>query len=338
MTQVKSPFFRIIRIIAKPKIIFALVAAFLAVAGFFYVKNIWDVNLSQTETAAIRTALSAEGLLSSTAVGKLTATPEDIDTAEYRQIKESLADLVAYDQNVRFAYLYTQKDGKIYFMVDSEPADSVDYSPPGQEYTDAVDATFQPFEDGLPLLTQPVTDSWGTWVSALVPVKDADTDEVIAVFGLDFPADKWYDVAFRETLLAAAVILVQVGILFSFYLVLSQKGRMKAEKEKLMLVTDKLEEEKAKLLVTSGKLRESEVLFRTIYEKSSVGIAIGSNEISVVDTNAMYEKIVGRKTDETKALGWKKYTHPDDAVCIRRLSESDGLYAGEPDQQQGCVL
>ncbi len=35
---------------------------------------------------------------------------------------------------------------------------------------------------------RPVTDSWGTWVSALIPMSDPQTGAVLAVLGMDIDA------------------------------------------------------------------------------------------------------------------------------------------------------
>ena len=76
-------------------------------------------------------------------------------------------------------------------MVDSEPVDSEVYSPLGQEYTEATPSDFLPFMNKETNVTEPHTDSWGTWVSILVPMIDSDTGNVIAVFGVDYPAEDW---------------------------------------------------------------------------------------------------------------------------------------------------
>ena len=63
----------------------------------------------------------------------LTGSPVDLEIPAYRQLKEHLIALRSTLQQCRFLYLMDQKpDGTIFFLVDSEPVISKDYSPPGQ--------------------------------------------------------------------------------------------------------------------------------------------------------------------------------------------------------------
>lgn len=61
--------------------------------------------------------------------------------------------------------------------------------------------------DGKSILTKPTTDRWGTWVSALVPIKDQQTGKVIAVFGVDYPAKQWYGEAVNHVVKTAVVVM-----------------------------------------------------------------------------------------------------------------------------------
>ena len=59
---------------------------------------------------------------------------EDITKPEYIHLKDSLRRVVKVDKRLRFAYLMGRQGGKVVFLVDNEPEDSADYSPPGQIY------------------------------------------------------------------------------------------------------------------------------------------------------------------------------------------------------------
>lgn len=76
-------------------------------------------------------------------------------------------------------------------MVDSEPESSEDYSPPGQEYTEADEPTFKAINNGNDIITEPSTDRWGTWISAYIPIRHEVSGKTIAVYGMDFDAKSW---------------------------------------------------------------------------------------------------------------------------------------------------
>src|SRR5450830_1271112 len=153
--------------ISKPKFFLFLMVIALAVLGSLYICNTWTTAMNETSKQAMNTARTAEASFLKEALNKLDVSPKDIENPIYESIKSILEKLVKVNKGIRFAYIYTQKEGKLYFIADSEPVDLKDYSPPGQEYTEASNEYKKPFEDGNTLITQPVTDRWGTWVSIL---------------------------------------------------------------------------------------------------------------------------------------------------------------------------
>jgi PAS domain S-box-containing protein len=114
-------------------------------------------------------------------VKALTGSRDDLQKPGYERLKEQLALVRQANEKCRFIYLLGRKaDGKVFIHVDSEPADSKDYSPPGQVYTEAPEAYRRVFDTRVAAVMGPYTDRWGTWVSALVPIHDPQT----AVYGL----------------------------------------------------------------------------------------------------------------------------------------------------------
>jgi diguanylate cyclase (GGDEF)-like protein/PAS domain S-box-containing protein len=66
------------------------------------------------------------------------------------------------------------------------------------------------------------------------------------------------------------------------------------------------------LLFRNTALRDKEILFKTIFEQSPLGITFGNSHGDILDVNPMYEKIVGRSREELATLNWTSITHPDD--------------------------
>ncbi|HYE83544.1 MAG TPA: HD domain-containing phosphohydrolase [Clostridia bacterium] len=282
--------------IEKPKALLLFSLTVLAIAGAIYMYYIWTASMDAVTDQALKLAMTAEAGFQS--IDKLEAKPKDIEKPEYKQIKSSLVKFVAINKDFRFAYIYKVIDGRIYIMADSEPVDSKDYSPPGQEYSEADDIYFSPFEGDGPIVTQPTKDRWGTWVSILVPMKDFVTGETVAVFGVDYPAKMWDDHAAVRTAQAGIVVMCLLLLLIAFYEGLIRNIALKDEKIKLALANE--------------KLGEKEELFRTIYEQSPLGISFGNYNSDILDTNSMFEKIVGRSREELAVLSWTGITHPDD--------------------------
>lgn len=269
-----------------------------------FISYTWSKNIGESEDRAKQLALASEAGFQKSSLYKLNANESDLHLHEYREIKSSLINLVEQMNEIRFAYIYIQRNGKIYFLADSEPPDSEDYSPPGQEYWEADDDSFLPFLNGQPLITKPTTDRWGTWISILVPMKDIETGEVIAVFGVDYPAESWNDYAVARTIHMGIMTFCVLIILLTLYFAFFQNIELRKEKKKL--------------LDLDSKLKESEMLFRTIFNQAPIGIAIGHNynysELNGnrASINPMFEKITGRTQAELVGISWKDITHPDD--------------------------
>lgn len=188
-----------------------LIVLGILISGILYVLFIWSSAKNQNMEHILQVASSVEASLPKEELQNLERRPEDFKNRNYPQLKRMLQKVIQVNPEAQFAYLYVQRDGKLYFLVDSEPETSADYSPAGQEFTEADPIDHQPFIDGKALVTSPVTDRWGTWVSVEVPIKDAQNGQVIAVYGMDYNARAWKNsilFAVSESSLMVLVILI----------------------------------------------------------------------------------------------------------------------------------
>jgi len=165
-------------------------------------------------------------------VKNLSGTEADLANPDYLRLKEQLTAVRKANPQCRFIYLLGHKtDGKLFFFVDSEPANSKDYSQPGQIYDEATAAFRRVFENFTASVEGPVTDRWGTWVSALCPLIDPQTGKVLAVLGMDIDAHAW-----KLTVAAhAALPIMLLFVLLTFVVVvLASTRRVEASPRLLM--------------------------------------------------------------------------------------------------------
>lgn len=287
------------------KLLFIAFITMLIIIGALFTIITWESSITATEDRMIELAQSAEACLSKEYIVKLTGSESDLDLDEYNELKSSLMKFMEASDNIRFAYIYTLKDGALYFLIDSEPADSVDYSPPGQLYYEASPECYIPFETGKTLITKPLPDRWGIWASVLVPVTDPATGKIIAVFGIDCPQNVYYSDAIIQTA-SVALICACISLIFIFL-------------QNTYTKNVELRSEKRKLLETDEKLRESQTLFKAIFEQAMIGIAISHDDSYILSSssgmpsiNPMFEKILGRSKEELANTKWAELTHPDD--------------------------
>ena len=236
--------------ISSPKEI--TIYLFVILLGLSYIFFVWKTVEQQERQKVLQVAQSIEASLPKEELNELSAHPEDLAKNKYLQLKSKLQNVIQVNKNARFAYLYLEHKGKLYFIVDSEPENSPDYSPSGQEFTEADQVDRKPFFDGQAQITQPVTDRWGTWVSAEVPVKNQQTGKIIAVFGMDYNAGSWKNRIMFEVIQAILVVLVILILLF-----ISKRSIHR----NLLLRKEIEQREKAE-----KELKESESYFRLLFE------------------------------------------------------------------------
>ncbi len=294
---------------------FAILLIVAAVLGSLYMYYSWNSSMEETSKQALKIATTAGFSLNGEMLKQLNARPEDLGTTAYESIKKRLMDIVSINSEIRFAYFYTQKDGKIYFMVDSEPADSEDCSPPGQEFTEADKEDFRPYEDGKALITKPVTDRWGTWVSALIPVKDPQTGKTIAVFGMDYPAKLWSNNALANTIEAGIVVIAIFLLMLAFYKLLSINKALNEEKKKLNHAKDEV-------VNAAAEIKKSEEKHRSLIENSHDIIYTFNADGVFTFVSPAWTTLLGQPVNQIEGRPFRQFVHPDDlASCIEWLQK-----------------
>ncbi len=282
------------------KMLFLLAVVLSISVGALNVYNTWNKTTLQAKQEAISLAESAASFLSSDQLMSLNADPSDVNSTAYLEIKRDLSEFKKHHSEIRYAYLFKYKDGRLYFMADSESPESESCSPPGQEYYEATEQDLLPFYTGESVLTAPLTDRWGTWISALAPIKDPLTGKVIAMFGIDYPAAYWQSKIFKQVLLTAANIfflILLLTVLYQFFL------------------------NNIKTHALSEKLRENETLFKAVFEQAPVGIAFANNYRFEQRINAEFARILSRPKEDFSSINWMEITHPDDVKRDLELFE-----------------
>ena len=207
--------------IAVPEAFLFLV---IVVLGIIYVRYTWIRFEEEKSSQVLQIARSIEAGLSKQELTNLEAQPGDISKPEYKTLKNTLKSISHVNPKVRFVYIYTERNGKIYFYADSEPETSKDYSPPGQEYTEAEIAYKVPIRNGKETVTGPVSDRWGTWISVLIPIKDSVSGKTKAVFGMDFKAENWDTFLLFEVFQSSVIILLLL-LAFLFVFIIKAKNK-----------------------------------------------------------------------------------------------------------------
>jgi hypothetical protein len=161
-------------------------------------------KLTPKITGCAKTFFSGANLLANTldknSVSALTGNATDRKSPIYTRLKGQLEEIRRTIPEVRFIYLMEElPDGRIVFLVDSEPVDSEEHSAPGDVYEDFTAEEIQAFAQRKEVISGPVEDDWGSWVTALSPVdisppsgtKSSLEPDRLIVLGVDVEASEW---------------------------------------------------------------------------------------------------------------------------------------------------
>ncbi|GAB6058197.1 PAS domain S-box protein [Desulfonatronum parangueonense] len=144
----------------------------------------------------------------------LSGTEADLGTPEYDRLKQQLYLAKQVDQRWEWLYLIGRNDKRdVFFFLDSESDEDDLPSPPGQIYEEASPLMHQVFDTRRAIVEGPDEDRWGVWVSALVPLLDPGTDDLLGVVGIDVEAGDWFRETWRAGLVPSLFTLVLLVVL-----------------------------------------------------------------------------------------------------------------------------
>jgi PAS domain S-box-containing protein len=264
-------------------------------------RQLREVLLQQTRLVAL--ALNVEH------VQALSGDAADLGNPNYQRLKEQFAAIKQSSDRCRFVYLLGRRlDGRVFFLVDNEPPNSKDYSPPGQVYEEASDAIHRVFVSEAESVAGPQEDRWGGWVTALVPLRDRQTGRLVAVLGMDVDARAW-----RQTVLLAAAWPV---------------GSMLAALA-LLILSVFLARSRRKILSHQEALRAKTEELERYFSQSLDLLCLASTDGRFLRLNPEWERTLGYSIGELENRAFLDFVHPDDLAATReavsRLSDQETI-------------
>ena len=273
----------------RSSIIVSMIFVLIVVLGLIYIRYVWFSVKNETSNNLMKIAKTAEVTLPKEYLKGLSITSADTGKYEYKIIKGILKEIIKVNNSAKFAYIYMLQNGDLYFMADSEPENSQDYSPPGQEFTEAKKIDKQPFVDGKAIVTEETSDRWGTWISVLIPIKDKITGKVIAVFGMDYNASSQKNLLLTE-LLKSLIMVVMILMLLYIALKMVTKNKI-------------LNNEILSRKIAEKSLQESLTMFTNMFRNhSSIMLLIDPVSGKIIDANSSAFDFYGYSLEELKSM------------------------------------
>ncbi len=287
------------------RIFFFALILLLFICGILFTWKTFSDEIANQKQEAILLAKSAASQIPISYLLALEHNENDLNKDEYISIKKSLNNFVKVSDRIKFAYFIIRDGETLIFAADSEPEYSDDYSPPGQIYTEAEEWDFIPFNEKIPSVSEPFEDRWGRWISVMVPIIDFETDEVLALFGLDYPEKLWYESPIKDTIQSAIFSLCIIAMLTVLYMIALMNRQLKDER---MLIKE-----------ADDRLKDSMTLYKAVFDQTTIGIAIADNFRYLVKTdtglpgiNPAFESILGRSKEDIAKTTWTELTFAED--------------------------
>ena len=192
--------------------------ATIVVAGFLVAamaQNFIDDNARQAFLARTKIAATA---IEPTHVTALAGNEFDTTLDAYKLIKKQLISIKNTSEDMRFVYLMGIRNNQVHFLVDAEPANSKDYSPPGEIYPNPSDELLGIFENGQAFVEGPIVDGWGTWISGHAPIREPGSDVILAIIGIDIDAHSWKQTVNLYRWGSMGIMLLLVTLVLVYFL------------------------------------------------------------------------------------------------------------------------
>ncbi len=157
-----------------------------------------------------RNARYAASLIDPGLAKMLTFTPLDQGTLAFEKISGQLKAFLSGIE-ARGIYTMAPRAGYLIFGPETYESDDPQASPPGTVYEEPYTWDLEIFVTGEEYVYGPATDEYGTFVTAIAPVKNPATGEVIAAVGIDVPAGLWRSTVMktsREPIIAFLFLLL----------------------------------------------------------------------------------------------------------------------------------
>ena len=229
------PHMNILKTAREVIIVYAIIAF-----GWLLTENIGHAYRDESRDGLLSQVKTAAANLDPSLIKNFLASNLNTASPDFIRLREELTEIRLANRDCRYVYLLGYKNKKVYFLVDSEPLTSRNYSPPGEVYDEATPALISSFSRGLPFTEGPLQDRWGVWVSGLVPMYDKESHTIIGVLGIDVNANNWEILTFRHRfigiLITLAMCILACGFLLVNILNRSAATRIQASEKRFQVI------------------------------------------------------------------------------------------------------
>lgn len=159
----------------------------------------------------------------------LNTDPKQLKPANLTGMQAQLNAACKANRDCHFIYLLYLDKQEVKFLLDASPQPLAEISQLEEVFVEATDALKHTLLHKKSLVEGPVTDHWGTWVSARVPVKSTIGSSHFVMLNIDVAVTGWQARVIKKALIPIIFTLIFSGILLWFIWQSRQKEQQLAE-------------------------------------------------------------------------------------------------------------
>ncbi len=193
--------------------------------GWVLTQNVGLNRVQELRETLVGHLQTAAQIITPETINLLHLEAPNVPSEFYRDLQQRFTRVGDFNPSIRWLYLLGYEKGMVYFLLDSQPTryrGLEPETPPGELYPEASDELLQAFRTpgSKPFIEGPVSDRWGTWISALVPICQPRTHRVLAIVGMDVDYSTWQKRVAQSRLgpIAAVFFAAMLNIIFFAYL------------------------------------------------------------------------------------------------------------------------
>ncbi len=170
-------------------------------------------------------------------VRQLTFTATDTNNPAHLRLRTQMR-AYAEAMGLRSLYSMALRDGKLVFGPESLDPNDPYASAPGTVYENPSPMDFEVFQTGQANVQGPRTDEYGSFVSALAPVIDPRTGEVLMAVGIDLETPMWKTAVRRTQLIVIEILILLFVVLAAGALAVRVRQRYTVRRHPLLIYAE----------------------------------------------------------------------------------------------------
>ncbi|MDO8987520.1 MAG: response regulator, partial [Coriobacteriia bacterium] len=272
--------------------------------GFVLAETLGGLGEQHVVDELDQRAHSAAAAMDAEHVGSIRGTSADELSPEFSDVQKVLDATLQANPDLSYTYIMRSVSGRAVFLAEAVRSGETP-SPPGTVYAEATPELLDSLQSGKPLIEGPTTDQWGTWYSAIRPIVDTDTGEVVGHLGMDLPAATVAASRMEYRLAGLALSLAVAALVIGFYVVVQMT--------------------RASASVLSG----SEARFHSLFEHAPDAIMVASIEDKrLLAVNPRAAEWLAAPAQDIVGQPLKRFAHCQrNCECDRCIKDSDAILA-----------